>query len=78
MGWYYVSIPKLQLYNVKFTGNIFVRGPVSYHLLAVSSDYAQPITGRVTEAICPVIGRAQPGITLSKRQKTGSDVVYWE
>ena len=29
-------------------------------LFGVSSDYAQPITGQVTEVTCPVIGRAQP------------------
>ena len=37
----------------------------------VSSDYAQPITGQVTEVTCPVIGQAQPELTPSKRQKTG-------
>ena len=46
-------------------------GPVFCLLLGVSSDYAQPITGQVTEVTCPVIGRAQPELTLSKRQKTG-------
>ena len=40
-----------------------------------SSDYAQPITGQVTEVTCPVIGRAQPELTPSKRQKTGPDGV---
>ena len=40
-------------------------------LLGVSSDYAQPITGQVTEVTCPVIGRAQPELTPSKRRKTG-------
>ena len=40
-------------------------------LLGVSSDYAQPITGQVTEVTCPVIGRAQSELILSKRQKTG-------
>ena len=33
-------------------------GPVFCLLLRVSSDYAQPITGQVTEVTCPVIGRA--------------------
>ena len=33
-------------------------------LLGIRSDYAQPITGQVTEVICPVIGRAQPEPTL--------------
>ena len=49
-------------------------GPVFCLLLGVSSDYAQPITGQVTEVTCPVIGRAQPELTLSKRQKMGPDV----
>ena len=46
-------------------------GPVFCLLLGVSSDYAQPITGQVTEVTCPVIGRAQPELTPSKRQKMG-------
>ena len=46
-------------------------GPVICLLLGVSSDYARPITGQVTEVACPVIGWAQPGLTRSKRQKTG-------
>ena len=46
-------------------------GPVFCLLLGVSSDYARPITGQVTEVTCPVIGQAQPEHTLSKRQKTG-------
>ena len=48
-------------------------GPVFCLLLRVSSDYAQPITGQVTEVTCPVIGWAQPELTPSKRQKTGPD-----
>ena len=48
-------------------------GPVFYLLLRVSSDYAQPITGQVTEVTCPVIGWAQPELTPSKRQKMGPD-----
>ena len=40
-------------------------------LLGVSSDYAQPITGQVAEVTCPVIGRAQPELALSKRLKMG-------
>ena len=44
-------------------------GPVFCLLLVVSSDYAQPITGQVTEVTCPVIGRAQPELTPSKSQK---------
>ena len=39
-------------------------------LLGVSSYYAHPITGQVTEVTCPVINRAQPKLTRSKRQKT--------
>ena len=46
-------------------------GPVFCLLLRVSSDYAQPITGQVTEVACPVIGGAQPELTPSKRQETG-------
>ena len=46
-------------------------GPIFRVLLWVSSGYAQPITGQVTEVTCPVIGRAQHELTLSKRQKTG-------
>ena len=40
-------------------------------LLRVCSDYAQPITGQVTELTCPEIGQAQPELTPSKRQETG-------
>ena len=47
------------------------QGPIFCLLLGVSSDYAQPITGQATEVTCPVIGRAQPELTLSKRQKMG-------
>ena len=49
-------------------------GPVFCLLLWVSSDSAQPITGQVTEVTCPVIGRAQPELTPSKRQNTGPGV----
>ena len=49
-------------------------GPVFCLLLWVSSDYAQPITGQVTDVTCPVIGRAQPELTPSKRQNTGPGV----
>ena len=42
-------------------------GPVFCLLLRVSSDYAQSITGQVTEVTCPVIGRAQSELTPSKR-----------
>ena len=51
-------------------------GPVLCLLLRVSSDYAQPIIGQVTEITCPVIGQAQPELTLSKRQKTGPGLHY--
>ena len=51
-------------------------GPVFCLLLGVSSNYAQPITGQVTEVTCPVIGRAQAELTLSKRQKTGVSSDY--
>ena len=44
-------------------------------LLRVISDYAQPITGQVTQVTCPVIGRAQAELTLRKRQKTDPDDV---
>ena len=50
-------------------------GPVFCLLLGVSSDYAQPITGQVTEVTCPVIGWAQPELTPSKRPKTGPDMI---
>ena len=40
-------------------------GPVFCLLLGVSSDYAQPITGQVTEVTWPVIGWAQPELTSS-------------
>ena len=46
-------------------------GPVFCLAVGVSSDYAQPITGQVTEVTSPVIGWAQPELTQSKRQKTG-------
>ena len=46
-------------------------GPIFFLFFRVSSDYAQPITGQVTEVTCPVIGRAQHELTPSKRQKTG-------
>ena len=47
----------------------------SLSLPPVSSDHALPLTGlvagQVTEVTCPVIGRAQPELTPSKRQKIG-------
>ena len=45
-------------------------GPVLGVLLWVSLDFVQPITGQVTEVTCRVIGRSQPELTPSKRQKT--------
>ena len=48
--------------------------PVFCLLLRVSSDYAQPITDQVTEVTCPVIGRAQPELTPSRRQKMGPNL----
>ena len=51
-------------------------GPVFCLLLGVCSDYAQPITGQVTEVTCPVIGQAQPELTPSKRQKMGPGPGY--
>ena len=51
-------------------------GSVFCVLLRVSSDYAQPITGQVTEVTYPVIGWAQPELTPSKRQKTDPVVVH--
>ena len=56
---------------VSFCIICLVTGLVFCLLLGGSSDYAQPITGHVTEVTCPVIGRAQPELTPSKRQKTG-------
>ena len=51
-------------------------GPIFCLLLGtVSSEYAQPITGQVTEVTCPVIGRAQPELTPSKRQKSGPELI---
>ena len=46
-------------------------GPIFSLLLGVSSDYAQPITGQVTEVTCPVIGRAQPKLTLELETENG-------
>ena len=46
-------------------------GSIVCLLLGVSSDYAQPITGQLTEVTCPMIGRAQAKLTPSMKQKTG-------
>ena len=59
---------ELMFHGIEFL--YIITGPIFYLLLRVSSDYAQPITGQVTEVTCLVIGRAQPQLTLSKRQKT--------
>ena len=48
--------------------------PLFCLLLGASSDYAQPITGKVSEVTCPAIGRAQPELTPSKIQKTGPEL----
>ena len=40
-------------------------GPIFCLVLGVSSDYAQPISGQVTEGTCPVIGRAETEFTSS-------------
>ena len=45
--------------------------PVFCLLLRVNSGCARPITGQVTSVTWPAIGWAQPGLTPSKRQKTG-------
>ena len=58
--------------NLTIIGSIFtLPGLIFCLLLRVSSDYAQPITGQVTEVTCPVSGQAQPELTLSKRQRMG-------
>ena len=44
--------------------------PVFCLLLGVSSDYAQPITGQVTEVTCPLLRRSQTELTPIQRQKT--------
>ena len=53
-------------------------GPVFCLLFGVSSDYAQPITGQVTEVTCPVIGWAQSELTPTKRQKTGPGSLQYQ
>ena len=64
-------MPSLLNLNSLWWLDILWPGPVFCLLLGVSSDYAQAITGQVTEVTCPVIGRAQPELTTSKRQKMG-------
>ena len=48
--------------------------PVFCLLPGGSSDYAQPITGQVTEVTWPVIGQAEPELIPIKRQKTGTSL----
>ena len=50
------------------SGTVVSSGPVVCLLLRVISDYAQPITGQVTEVTCPVIGQAQPELTPRERE----------
>ena len=64
--WPCASIWKAQVLEVLFNHP----EPVFCLFLGVNSDYAQPTTGPVTKVTCPVIGRVQPELTLSKRQKT--------
>ena len=75
---YFATLPSSSRFKLIMTRRPFsiplCSGPVFCLLLGVSSDYAQPITGQVTEVTYPVIGWAQPGLTLSKRQKTGPDL----
>ena len=56
---------------------MLTRAHVFCLLLGVSSDFAQPIAGKVTEVTCPVIGRAQPELTPSKRRKTGPELTFF-
>ena len=51
--------------GAKFSNLNLRSGPVFCLLLGVSSVYAQPITGQLTEVTCPEIGRAQPELTWS-------------
>ena len=71
----HVKIIRKTLYCLSTLKTAFFNrtGPVFCLLLRVSSDYAQPIKGQVTEVTWPVIGRAQPDRIPSKRQKTGPD-----
>ena len=42
----------------------------------ISSGYAQPITGQVTEVTCPVIGQAQPELTPNRKRAVVRWLVY--
>ena len=55
--------------SLKYTLSLTTR-PVFCLLLRVKADYAQQITGQVSEVTCPVIGLAQPELTPSKKQKS--------
>ena len=66
-----VQVDELDLDGLLKDCNVSCTWPIFCLLLRVSSDYAQPITGQGTEVTCPVIGRAHPELTPSKRQKTG-------
>ena len=61
---------KLCKYFLEGAG-VISSGSIFCLLLKESSDYGQPITGQVTEVSCTVIGRTQPELTSSKRQKMG-------
>ena len=73
---HYIKYNKTQLYYIikqcilsVVANEATTPSPFSVSCFGVSSDYTQPITGQVTEVTCPVIGRAQPELTPSKRQK---------
>ena len=60
---YYVSLPDDLVLNFS---SLSRPGPVFCLMLRVGSDYAQSITGQVTEVTCLVIGQAQPELTPGK------------
>ena len=90
-----ISQKMLQIYIINMDLNI-INSSLQPHLLGanelmsqdpvlmimMSQQYAQPITGQVTEVTCPVIGQAQPELSLSKRQKIGPGnglmLQYWQ
>ena len=75
---HHVHFMSSKVLSVSHSMGLAAPGSVFCLLLRVNSDYAQPITGQVTEVTCPVIGRAQPELTLSKRQKTSLDyITHW-
>ena len=71
--WVNYNVFSLLVYGLDGQEQSYTSGPVFCLLLRVSSDYTKPITGQVTEVTCPVIGRAQPQLTPSKRQKKGPE-----